>query len=146
MTPEQRAALIEVADKAGQECFCQVCEVRREVGRILGVVSVSDPEWRIRVNAYREVVDPQDNPVETVLFALGQIAGSDNGFTLRDNLAGVVAVCEVTVGGRWQADPDQARWFGMPVAITSLLVGLTAQQPDWQRIGNRAAFWLREVC
>ena len=146
MTPEQQAALIEVADKAGQECFCQVCEIRREVGRILGVVSVSDPEWRVRVNAHREVVDLED-PLQTVLFALGRIAGSDdNGLTLRDNLAGVVAVCEVTVGGRWRADPEQARWFGRPVGLSALLVGLTAQQPDWQSIGNRAAFWLREVC
>lgn len=108
----------------------------------------SPPEWRKRVDALHPK-GVTGTHLGAALYHLSHVANPDH-YDVAEELANIVVVCEVAVGGGWRADPDDA--YSLPSASDIdqctamwLMDSLVRyfEPANYRNTGNRAAHWLR---
>lgn len=139
MTPEEKIeALRELLGNHHSPCRCMICNIEL-LNPIRDIIDPPAPQWRQMVDALPR--DVTGTHLGAVLYHLSHVANPDH-YNVAEELANIVIVCEVAVGG-WQADPERVHpgFWG----VAWLLVPLSHEPPDWAVVGDRAAAWLRSL-
>ena len=108
--------------------------------KVRDIIDPPKPKWREMVDALPRYVT--GTHLGAVLYHLSHVANPDD-WNVAEELANIVVVCEVAVGGGWQADPERVHpgFWG----VAWLLVPLSHEPPDWAVVGDRSAAWLRSL-
>ena len=143
MTPEEKIeALRELLGNHHSPCRCMICI--ELLNPIRDIIDPPNPQWRQMVDALPH--DVTGTHLGAVLYHLSHVANPDH-YNVAEELANIVVVCEVAVGG-WRADPDQAHFSDDPKTVMWLLDSLVryVEPANYRHTGNRAAYWLRDLC